>query len=579
MGKGKDKFEILYEHGESTILAGSTIKGSLFIHIHKDLHGAEMTLTFLGAEKTKVRHAVGVNNTGAKTEMGYTYGSRMLVRVDLPVHESNLFDKENGKLKAGKYRIPFSVATPSHLPSSVSILGGGGHANIEYSMKAVLKGEGELWNLSIERKVKIMARPLKLNPSIAFRAPPTTEEAKKMIGMNRGTISVGAYVDNTRVDKGGSSKMSLSCRNNSRIRIHEITVNFIEDCRWLADEHMDSTHRALATLHFGVLTGMDPVGRLARMPDMSEAQIFEEIYTDLEDGIHSGSINLPVHAHCSYDGALMSIDHYLEIKIRPERYSMIDSPTIRIPLQLGEPRDDDPSEHDENAAKLLPELAQNKLKITDSFKKKAAAMTPIETTLKDIILGGKPTEDREPDLGVKPTIYANLMPPSMKRLIHEMDESVEHAYFMKETCEDPDWETFFYELTPKGFAEIISKVGSDFDIPDVARTMASAVRKFKWTFLVAAAEASPAWIRPSVVEQLLPKCKDLHHHHDDVLKSISSWDRMVTEEDFAEALRKLAEAHRRRKERRRKKELGEPVSEHPSESEYDLTETSRGEGL
>jgi len=272
----------------ATFQAGSTLKGSVYFDINKEVSGTSVVASFVGEEIAKVMFDEGVGEQRTtRTEMA----QRPLISLPIPVDYSNMV-QSNNKIQAGKYQMPFEITLPLGLPSSLEAQGRGVSdlCSIHYEIRAQVKGSGRIQDYKTNQKVTILAAPLQAEAN-PYNGPPVLENVNILCCINRGHIMFGARVADTLLDKGESAQVAMSCRNRSSIKVTKVTAQLVEVLQWSVLMHSQYKRRVLAELDFGHFPGMERMA--ASVGHVSTEGDIDDIYRDLEKGTYSGTIQMP----------------------------------------------------------------------------------------------------------------------------------------------------------------------------------------------------------------------------------------------------------------------------------------------
>lgn len=522
---GKANFGISLENPNEPISAGSRLKGFVFCDIQKEITGSEMTVQLLGQEKTCVQYTT---HHGKETHTNHAYASRNIISMNLPVESLQMI--QAGRIPAGKYQLNFDMELPTSLPSTMSRRSCGSYFKIYYLIKAILKGSGTFWDYKVEQPVLVKSKPLETEP-LPYSAPPVTKEVRLCCCLHRGHMTFGTKVMDTRLDRQESTAVNMSCRNNTTVRVKRVEAKLMEQCKWKARGHPASNTTVLSTIDFGDFSGLERKNETSRGISDYER---EEIYREIEAGTHSGSLSMPMNALSSYQGAIVTVQHWIDVGVVTG--CCIDNPAIHIPVQCGEaPGGGPPAGGDTQdpivIATPVPEGFSNETTMSDTIYVPSSAAT----------MGGSPVYGaQEEDVAVSPLSEPSLNSrPSFDSLIKEMEESVADLDIIRNKINDPEWKGIFQGLSTSDFAKIIQQTDSDFDQPIVAATVARemfATGSFTCDYVVAALRATSEWNRSAIVEKLLEYCQDLASNQQLIKNELSDWEIMCTERAFAEAL-------------------------------------------
>ncbi|OEU11380.1 hypothetical protein FRACYDRAFT_245834 [Fragilariopsis cylindrus CCMP1102] len=225
----KPKFGIVLD--SPVVASGDMLSGRVWADIPNVLKGTRMQVDFVGKEETKVEYMVsesytdGSGNRQTRTRHEHAHSKRDIFRIALPVSEQLQFT-HTGKIEPGQYVMPFSTALPAFLPSNMEINAKGGYAKISYKIKMALKGSGVFWDYTAEASVYVTSASIARY--VPFDGPPDEQKVKSCCCFGRGSISVGASVDNTSLAKGQQAVISYACRNQSRNDVKDIYAELQE---------------------------------------------------------------------------------------------------------------------------------------------------------------------------------------------------------------------------------------------------------------------------------------------------------------------------------------------------------------
>jgi len=166
-----------------------------------------------------------------------------------------------------------------------------------------------------------------------------------------------------------------------------------------------------------------------------------------------------------------------------------------------------------------------------------------------ILVGGEVTTIEEDSLDSGRSFYDNLVPlppppstaPSLPNLCEEMLVSVEDYEIIQNKFHDMKWRTLLEGISADEFGTIIGHVNVDSDQPRVATLLASAINDgniniFTCQYCVAALKNASQWIRPKMVEVLVPFCIDLAENQNLIQANLSEWEQLITAPSMRNAL-------------------------------------------
>jgi hypothetical protein len=307
-------------HLESTkAVAGSVIKGCVYMDVKGSTQVDDISLRLVGEESTKVQYIVEVDVPGTaggdsvpenERQTRDEYGKRNLINLQLPIDNSSL--QQDGIIPIGRYKLPFEVELPAVLLPSLYETGNQGYCKVAYKLHVELKkasrGIFSSTTLKAEQDIEIRAKPLDDDP-IPYNAPPVTESVSFCCCINKGQMHFGAKVKDTRLDRGETTTISMSCRNESTASIDTIQATLHQQLSWKAGTHSESKSNVLAHSTFDTFQDeQEFASSNAADPEQATRDI---IFREVESGVHSGQVAMPMTANLSMKGSLMSCVHYI----------------------------------------------------------------------------------------------------------------------------------------------------------------------------------------------------------------------------------------------------------------------------
>jgi Arrestin (or S-antigen), N-terminal domain len=335
-------------------VAGSRLKGSLSIVLDREIKCKALSLQFFGQECTRVKYTATHddstthnNGTTSTKKTHHAYSSHTFFVVDLSSFENRIVVNNEGRVLPGKYEVPYEVDLPDSLPSTMTEKIHGGYCKILYQLKAEFTGSGVLWNYQYKTEIKIVAKPLETEP-IPYSASPVTENIRIFCCFSRGSVVFGAKVNDTRLGHGETSLVSVSCCNNTTVIIKSIDATLMQECHWTARSHNETCTRILQRItfpsfnsepHCDIHAPRKTLGTTEAVPTTERDLIIRE----MESGKHTGNVTMPFTALCSYAGSLMTIKHYILVKVHMG--CCFNNPEMCIPVQAGVARPLDYGNH------------------------------------------------------------------------------------------------------------------------------------------------------------------------------------------------------------------------------------------
>jgi hypothetical protein len=482
-----------------------------------------MHVQLLGLEKSAVRYT----SSGKSHHKHTAHAQRSLIHANIPVNHLQMI--QNGRIGVGKYILPFDIELPEFLPSSVRESGNGnsvGNCEIVYTIKAVLKGSGMLYNYKCDRTIFVKAQPLEkvVQP---FEGEPSSVKVNFCCCFNRGSLIVGAHMEDTVLEKGQTAKLSLSCRNNSTVSVKNVEAKLIQITRWHAGGRSNEKQRILQAMSFGT-QGLDrKVKMLERGESVREDQL--QMLEELRRGANSHMVTMAPGAFNTYQGQVMSIKH--ELRINVVTSFCIGNPQVIIPMRTGESGNVSTSHPPASAPHA--DLTASAI-VPENFSGSAIQSSVVYVPSGQVYTGGAATDGEDEEFVI--SAVGEAAPISLETLFKEMRDSVADLENVRRRIADPSWASIFRTMSPTNFGEMIKLVDLDFDQPKVATVVAAQIPNFTCQYVVAAVRAASEWNRPTMVEKLVPLCNDLVANQQIIIAELSDWDKIVTELVFRRAL-------------------------------------------
>ncbi|KAL7463412.1 hypothetical protein ACHAXS_003784 [Conticribra weissflogii] len=575
--------------GKPHILAGQTLSGSLYAQSTARIEPSPINIDayLSGKERSRVRYTESESytdsqgNSQTRTKTSYRYADREIVRMTIPLAQIAA-----GVDAGAKYRFPFQIQLPPDLPSSMfcseNHRGGksGGYCEIEYKIKAELKGSGRFFNYKVERLINVVSAPLPPQP-VPHLIPPVKQKVNFLCCFDVGTITMGARVENTRVGKGETASIDFACKNQSRRGIDRVEATITEEVEWSAGGRSNSMRRRLASRTFRpderwIKLSKEEMRSLkssAKSPTSTfrneEQSILEEIHRAIHDGENRVALDIASTSYQSYLGALIKVNHHLKIKVFTSGLCT-HNPKVRVPLYIGTPSSFGGNQGTTNTVEqsqydTVPTVeAVPSAPYIHSAPYVATAMpepsappaewasavtaTPFVMTQSAAVVGGgkiyqaegENAHDNESPDGEVQLAIAEVV-PSLPNLIQEIQLSVGPLSTIHRRLTQQPWKRAVFDpMTPNQYASVIRAVGIEFDQPDVAAALAPAVRggSFTHEYVIAAIRAVSEWLRTPMIGKLLPLCIDLEANSGKILNQLSDWEKVCTQQNFRDALQR-----------------------------------------
>jgi hypothetical protein len=271
-----------------------------------------------------------------------------------------------------------------------------------------------------------------------------------------------------------------------------------------------------------------PLGHMHLTPDDMNTMM-----TELQDPTHTLPLTAPQDALVTYSGRLVEIRHAITAEWETSGCCTTD-PTLgmRI-LQITEPS----SGMHSNTHTTTTTTTSN----SASTSVQTAPLTHMPSS--SAMLGNTNSSNNNTPEGAESNSNVgdtNASPPSVARLLQDMNNSAMPAELVEQRTRDSTWRPLFQSLSPTDYAQIVKCVTSEWDQVTVATSMARGIPSFSCDHVVAALGSIAEWNRTRIVESLLPFVHDFAQHGTRIEEALSEWDRMLTSSAFAQARAKQA---------------------------------------
>jgi hypothetical protein len=527
--------------GTGYYAAGRKVYGTCYVTAPEGAKAEDIQLRvyFTGKEDVCVHyyqteHYTDINgNRKSRQVSRYEYAKRDICRISIDVAGTGT--PNTNDFQKGNYAFPFSFDLPKSLPTSMFHSGDGGHCSIAYKVKAELKGK---WSKrSNEVPIQVIAVPPDSEP-VPNLVNPTTERIKTCCCADRGSVTFGASIDDTRVGNGEEIKIDMGCKNESATDITSVKAELYESVTWRGYRHQNFTSKVIAKKEFQKTDLMAKKEKREMQLIRSEEKngirsphgnddLFREIYQMLHDGKNSTILSLPMSILHDYAGSCIQVNHLITLTINTPCCSR--NPSSSVVLNVVSPKSVEQAlltSHD--SAPSAPELPQG-------WEAGSVFTSPsVNSTSNHTYLGGTVTSsDQE-------IVIDNFSPDmsgptgiSIEGLSHEMQRSINAKSTILDKIGSREWGEFFKNLSPMDYSVILKHVASEFDQPDVAFYVAESIRSFSSSHVVAMLRVVSESMRVTALQKTLPLCKDAIVNKNTILAELSDWEKICTEYDFS----------------------------------------------
>mmetsp|Transcript_17036 Transcript_17036/g.35220 ORF Transcript_17036/g.35220 Transcript_17036/m.35220 type:complete len:546 (+) Transcript_17036:42-1679(+) len=541
---GNATIDIVLENGQGLAQAGSWLKGYVLVHVlHGGINAVSLDLRFIGREFAEVEYDESEGTGDERRSVRRTDTShRSLADIRIPVNDMCFIDKATGsRVDPGQYQIPFALEIPSYLPGSMYLdHGHSGRCYIKYSLKAILKGSGVLWNYHKERNVEVIAKSIDQRlPPAPFNAPPVNERVNFCCCFNKGSISLGGRVGDTRLFPGASLDISMSVRNYSTANPRRVQARLRQEVKWGSAGRSCHMNDSVVSVDFPSIIESH-VTRHQRLPgSVHSAHVqneLQDIFHEIENGVHQGTLIVPPDTLNSYSGHLITVKHRLELEVQTG--CCLTDPSIYVPLFIGQMPLSNGSDFASQVSspQYSPPMAssgvvQAPVVVVDGEDVLPVIHVPSSNVFPSgVAQGSAPYED---DVYVSPLAEV----PSFSMLIREMKGTASHLDLIERRMKNPEWTPVWQQMTVFEFGKVVSAVSMGFDQPRVAEEIAKQIgSSFRCEYVVTALQSSLDYQRAKMVETLIPYCGDINENHSIIKRELTDWEQVVTERAFAHAL-------------------------------------------
>lgn len=528
--------------GEEYYAAGRKVHGTCYVTAPEGAKAEDIQLHvyFTGKENVCVHyyqteHYTDSNGNSASRQVSrYEYAKRDICRISIDVagagtsHQTNDFQK-------GNYAFPFSFDLPKSLPTSMFHRGDGGYCGIEYKVKAELKGK---WRKQLnEVPIKVIAVPPDSEP-VPNLVSPSTERIKSCCCVDRGSITFGASIDDTRVGNGEEVTIDIGYKNESATDITSVKAEIYESVTWHGYHHHNSTSKVISKKEFNKTDLMAKKEKhemnLIRSEEKNGIRskhgnddLFREIYQMLHDGKNSATLSLPVTILHDYAGSCIQVHHMITLTIHTPCCSR--NPSSSVVLNVVSPKSV------EQALLTSADSTPSAPELPQGWEAGSVFTLPsVNSTSTHTYLGGNVTSsDQEIDMDNFSPDISGPTGISIESLSHEMQHSINAKSTILDKIGSREWGEFFKNLSPMDYSVILKHVASEFDQPDVAFYVAESIRSFSSSHVVAMLRVVSESMRVTALQKTLPLCKDAIVNKDTILAELSDWEKICTEYDFS----------------------------------------------
>jgi len=545
------------------------------VDVNKALKHEKMQLkiTLYGKEKVAIMQNGGPQRS-SKAENEFLTAS------------SVLWKSSERPLLPGEHVFPFLVPLPVSVPSSASFPPGNklNGFRVQYKIRA------EIYRVASQVKtISVRSSPLP-NTKVPYMVEPTSFPIQGLF-FKRGTVTIGAAIDDTQVGRGQEVDIFLACHNDSTAIIQNVSITLYEVMSWSTDVQQRQASTTLLALDNVALSGTERHGAslIRRLVEgdrnNNNAQIYREIHESLANRRNRIRFKVPQEARDSYNGKLVRVSHFVDISFKTDVGAS--NPAQTIPIKIGCPPVKEPRSSTQSFSSSMPTVARQRHSSISSIIETTGVNCTPNNRRSDISYASTDTEEAPipivnavpivPEVAERPSIDVTrisqedvivlggnvvlpdatsslstpipVAPPndqdvSLTGLLQAMRDCVNgHDLIERRLC-NPEWVEFFGELSVAEYGTVVAQVSGDFDQTRVAALLAPFVNgggdNFTCRYAAEAVRNASEWNRSNMAQRLVPLCCDIADHHQLVRSQLNEWEQLVASRDFEDA---IATAH------------------------------------
>jgi hypothetical protein len=419
-----------------------------------------------------------------------------------------------------------------------------GYCNVVYKIKAEMKG---WFGWKEEYELPVVGAMMPITP-VPHNIQPHTKSVKFCCCFDRGTITFGASVDDTRVARGEQINVSFACKNDSTAEIEYVCSELKEHIWWSARGKTSRSIRCLYQQNFERTERMDKLSK-SQMGDLKNLNSddpnqaremmqtnMRDIFNAIQSHDNTVSLTVPNSAHHSYTGQCCGVSHILIIFIKTS--GGVTNPKVDIPICIGTASEKPGVPH------LQVPIVATPLPSAPPADWEPDVIVPavVAPTSNEVLIGTVVQSEQEIDLSADsvpsfPVHVPTTETPSITNLIRELQVSISASSTVKKRVEDETWiENVFSPLNPHEYVLIIKAVTVEFDQTEVAATIAPVIHEFNCKYIIAVLRNVAEWMRVTMVKRLIPHAEDFNTNSDSILSELTDWEKLSTEREFQNCL-------------------------------------------
>lgn len=323
---GNTPITIGVETDKAGYTAGSTLRGKVYLSISSrqstGIAAQVLQLRLVGKESAVVHHtSTNESNNSDTTDHHYERSSHTFFQVDYPLHTFY-----NQRAAAGQYEYPFQFNLPPNLPSTMKARDGESSCEVEYELVAELvqPGGGGIFNANSNGKKTISVWSTIMEPKDSSVQHPVEDMSVGCCCVQKGNMSLEAYVGKTIVQHNDIVQVQLRCQNHSSLDVHSVKIQLEQVIEWSCNSRSKKVKRILDKLEFNgdqypELEAALPKSWLCCLG--GGGRDYAQINSNpLPEEFHTVQLHVPEDANDTYRGNAVTIQHVLSVVLVSNGY-------------------------------------------------------------------------------------------------------------------------------------------------------------------------------------------------------------------------------------------------------------------
>ena len=552
------------------VRAGTTVHGKIWIRVRSEIQNCQLQASLVGTEVAQVG---SLSNTSTRP---------LLVSVPIFPTKDNTHEFFGGanqdatttvnqlnlkSIPPGRYVCPFKLELPTILPASFVFYDAKDTRNqscaIDYRIKAHLFGSAENASCSCEQPLDIWSAPRTVGanslPPIPYLGEPTTRQdavsacCGGCMGSSSGgggSLTLGARLENTVVEKGQSFAFSYCFRNNMNNpegSTYKIRAKIVQTCSWTAAKFLKvkSSETILQQITFSAPKDQD---------SFDDTNRFTILSNELASNKYQSTVTVPLDQVLStYTGEVVRVDHELVLSseyVPPANATSNNKKQaaplqvqVRVPLFVSESQSVK-LEATPTPETVIPQQVAHTLPTDfDTGGNDVSHARPVVIAVEDIQTGGLVHHGGATTASAPASVDfldESTIKPSFETLLRELEFAIGGQEVIEKHQSEINWKPILEGLSPQQYANLLPLVRSAFEQVSFASLVANCVVVFTSQHVAAALYTCNPLVRCSMVQHLADLCEDLHKPESQnvILSSLTAWERTVVEESLLKLVKR-----------------------------------------